>query len=236
LISGRIKMVRTLRSVMMMTLLSGICYALDTTEPFDPGFSDVEFYAGYAGLDNPSSRSELSFETLLGAGLTGNFSAFVVFSVSSDGYLNQSENSQGMGLFWTVVEGECLDLDLYCSTGTGGGIAMGTEINCDSNGWGLQLNAEETVENGGPGKRTFSTALQPLAYCRFSGGIELLGALDLQYADSGDGGNELDWSAFSVGVNFSIIENIEGITQFDVMNSGDDETETGISVGIVAGV
>ncbi len=229
-------MVRRLRSIMMITLLSGICYALDTTEPFDPGFSDVEFYAGYAGLDNPSSHSEVSFETLLGAGLTENFSALVFVSVSSDGYLNQSEDTQGMGLFWTVIGRECLDLDLYCSTGTGGGVSVGTEINYDSNGWGLQLNAEETIENGGPEERTISTALQPLVYCRFSGGIELLGALDLLYADSEDGGNELDWSAFSLGVNFPIIENIEGITQFDVMNSGEDETETGISVGIVAGV
>ncbi|MBN2587712.1 MAG: hypothetical protein JXR55_10505 [Candidatus Fermentibacteraceae bacterium] len=229
-------MVRTLRPIMMMTLISGVCYALDTTEPFDSGFSDLEFYAGYAGLDDPSSRSEVSFETLLGAGLTESFSAFVTVSVSSDGYLDQSEDHQGMGLFWTAVEGEWLDLDLYGSTGTGGGVSIGTEINCDLNGWGLQLNAEETVENAGPGERTFSTALQPLAYCRFSGGLELLGALDLLYDDSQDGGYELDWSAFSAGVNFPIIESIEGITQFDVINSGEDEIETGISVGIVAGV
>jgi hypothetical protein len=230
-----VPMVRTLIASVLV-LLTGVASALDTTEAFDPGFSDLEFYMAYTGLDNQSASSVVSWETLLGIGLTERFSSFVTMSVSSNGYLDNSEDAMGMGLFWTAIDGEGMKLDLCGSTGTGGAVSAGLEVNLDQSDWGFQLQAAETVENGGTNERSMSTELQPLLYYRTPCGAEFLAAVDFAYAEAEDGDNEFDWSTCSAGVNFMVTENIEAITQLDVVNSGDDETDVGISLGIVAGV
>ncbi|NOQ22768.1 MAG: hypothetical protein GQ565_09020 [Candidatus Aegiribacteria sp.] len=228
-----------IRAGALLGLLLAVCsagYALDTTEAFDPGFSDVEVYFGYQGLDSPSESSAVCTETLLGIGVTGNFSTFVSFSAEADGYLANAEDGFTMGLFWTAIEDEAVKLDFFGSTSTGGSIAFGVESNLDFDNWGFQAQIEETIENKNSNERNLSTRVQPLLYYRLSSGVELLSAVDFEYAENEDGEKEFDYSSISFGVNFPVTESIEMITQFDLINTGDDETQTGISFGFVAGV
>jgi len=227
-----------IRIEVLTCLILALCstgYALDTTEAFDPGFSDLEVYFGYEGLDNTSESSVVSTETLLGIGVTGNFSASVSYAVESNGYLANSEDSFAMGLFWTAVEKEMIKLDFFGSTGTGSSIAFGIESNLDFDNWGLQMQIEETIENRNSNERDQSTRLQPLLYYRLSDGVELLSAIDLEYAENEDGDSEFEYSSISFGANFPVTDSIELITQFDLIN-GEEKTESGISFGFVAGV
>ncbi|MCK4806292.1 MAG: hypothetical protein KAT09_01525 [Candidatus Aegiribacteria sp.] len=220
----------------LLITVSSTGFALDTTEAFDPGFSDLEVYFGYHGLDNSSESSVVSAETLIGIGVTGNFSTYVSYAVESNGYLANTEDCFTMGLFWTAIENETVKLDLFGSTGTGGSIAFGIESNIDFDNWGFQLQIEETLANKNSLEREQFTMLQPLLYYRFSSGVELLSAVDLEYAGNESGEKEFDYSSVSFGVNFPVTESIELISQFDLINTGEEETETGISFGFVAGV
>jgi len=220
----------------LLLAISSTGYALDTTEAFDPGFSDLEVYSGYHGLDNPSESSVVSAETLIGIGVTGNFSTYISYAVESNGYLANTEECVSMGLFWTAIESETVKLDLFGSTGTGGSVAFGIESNIDLDNWGFQLQVEETTANKNASERDQSTLLQPLLYYRFSSGVELLSAVDLQYAGDENGEKEFCYSSVSFGINFPVNESIEAISQFDLVNGDNDENEIGISFGFVAGV
>lgn len=220
----------------LLLTVSSTGFALDTTEAFDPGFSDLEVYLGYLGLDNPSESSVVSAETLIGIGVTGIFSTYISYAVESNGYLANSEDYVTMGLFWTALEAEVVKFDLFGSTGTGGSIAFGIESNIDLTNWGFQLKIEEAIANKNSSEREQFTALQPLLYYRFSSGVELLSAVDLEYAGNESGENEFDYSSFSFGINFPLNESVEAISQFDLVNGDNDETEIGISFGFVAGV
>lgn len=220
----------------LLLAVSSTVYALDTTEAFDPGFSDVEVYFGYQGLDNPSESSVVSTEALLGIGVTGNFSTYVSVAVESNGYLDNAEDGFTMGLFWTALESEVVKLDMFGSTGTGGSIAFGIESNLDLENWGLQIQIEETIESKNSIERDQSLRFQPLLYYRMPCGVEMLSAIDFEYAGNESGDKEFDYSTVSFGVNYPVTESIELISQFDLINSGEDKTETGISFGFVAGV
>ncbi len=228
-----------IRAVALLGLLLAISstgYALDTTEAFDPGFSDIEVYFGYHGLDNPSESSVVSGETLIGIGVTGNISTYVSYAVESNGYLANTEECITMGLFWTAIENETVKLDLFGSTGTGGSVAFGIESNIDFETWGFQLQVEEAIANKNASEREQFTMLQPLLYYRISSGVELLTAVDLEYAGDENGEKEFDYSSVSFGINFPVNESVEAISQFDLVNGDNDESEIGISFGFVAGV
>lgn len=220
----------------LLLAVSSTGFALDTTEAFDPGFSDLEVYFGYFGLDNSSESSIVSAETLIGIGVTGNFSTYVSYAVESNGYLANTEDSVTMGLFWTAIEAEVVKFDLFGSTGTGGSIAFGIESNIDLTNWGFQFKIEETIANKNSSEREQFTSFQPLLYYRFASGVELLSAVDLECAGNESGDKEFDYSSFSFGINFPLNESIEAISQFDLVNGDNDETEIGISFGFVAGV
>lgn len=222
----------------LMGLLVAACstgYALDTTEAFDPGFSDLEVYLGYTGLDSPSELSAVSTEALLGIGVTGSFSTFVSFGTETDGYLGNSVDGYTMGLFWTAVDKEMFDIDFFGSTGTGGGMSFGVETNIDFAQWGFQTQIEETLENSDLTERDLSTRVQSLVYFRLESGVELLSAVDFEYAGNEEGDNEFNYSTISFGINFPVTESIEMISQFDI-NQTDDDAVTGASIGFVAGI
>ncbi|MCK5036481.1 MAG: hypothetical protein KAS73_11350, partial [Candidatus Sabulitectum sp.] len=226
-----------IKAGVLSCMLLAVCstgYALDTTEAFDPGFSDVEVYFGYAGLDNPSGASTVSSEMLMGIGVTESFSTSVCFSAEANGYLADPEDGITVGLLWTAINSDAFKLDFSGTTGTDGSIALGVESNFDFNNWGFQAQIEETIENKGSNERNMSTRLQPLLYYRFSSGVELLSAVDFEYAENEDGENEFNYSSISFGVNFPMNESIEAISQIDLVNGDNDENEIGISFGFVA--
>ncbi|MCK5037403.1 MAG: hypothetical protein KAS73_16005, partial [Candidatus Sabulitectum sp.] len=75
-----------------------------------------------------------------------------------------------------------------------------------------------------------------LLYYRLPSNVELLSAVDLEYAENEEGDKEFDYSSISFGVNCPVTESIELISQFDLIRVGDGETITGVSFGFVAGI
>ena len=219
-----------------LLLLVNSSYALDTTEAFDPGFSDVEVYMCYQGLDSSSELSLVSSGFLLGIGVTETFSASLSYSNEADGYLANAEDCTSIGLFWTAAANETYQLDFFVSSGTGGNLALGIESNIDFSNWGFQTQIEESIGNEGTDSRSLSTRLQPLLYYRLCSGVELLSAVDFEYSEDETGENSFDYSSVALGVNIPVTESVELISEFDLINIGDDETAAAVSVGFVAGV
>ncbi len=225
-------------TVTALLLLTSVVGALDTTEAFDPGCSDFEMYLGTSGLGLDQDESAIEFEGLLGVGITRVFSASMAYSVESDGRLGNSADYLTLGLFWTVVEKEGFMLDLYGSTGTGGGISIGTEINLLTGAFGFQLNVENTCENSGGSENKIenTVAIEPLVHRNISDEIELLAAVGITYhPDAEDNGDKVEFNTASLGANFMLDDTIELITQFDCYIPEDDgDVSIGFSIGFVA--
>ena len=115
------KVIRTLlTAVVIFNFIPNTVFALDTTEPFDLGFSDFELYSGVGGIGQASGERILNVEGVIGVGLTEALSSSFNYGLNSDERLANSGNNFGLGLFWTPLDLEIFDLDLFAQAGSGG--------------------------------------------------------------------------------------------------------------------
>lgn len=180
---------------------------LDTTEAFELGFSDFEFYMGREALKDEKSPS--IGETVIGIGLSKNFSVGFGFS---DSTAPESKQNYGVQLFYSVIEKERFDLDLLASFEHEGDPVLGIETNLDHSRWGLQLSLESEISNQNePGQADLPLTVTPLIYRNLGDRTQLLVALEW----SGDGAhlNSNELGAAMLGVNFSIRDSFELITE-----------------------
>jgi len=222
--------------LLLLTALAttGAVHALDTTENFDPGFSDLEVYFSTDGLGRLPEESTVAFETFCGMGITGSLGAFVSAAFESDRHLAEPEDALSMGLFLTAVDGDPLSLDFYWSTGTGGAITAGTELNLVSNIAGLQLNTAVTWENRGDAILA-STWIQPLFHRSLSDRCEVLAAADVVYdQNAAPDEDEMEFVSVSGGFNYAAFDGIELIGQVDWISPDGDDPCAGFSVGMIA--
>ncbi len=88
--------------------------AADTTEPFDLGPSDFEFYIGADGVNAPKKRETTLYSSLvLGYGLLDRVSSHLAVIQEADAYLSNGSTTLCTGLFGTPVDTRHFDLDLY---------------------------------------------------------------------------------------------------------------------------
>jgi hypothetical protein len=213
--------------------------ALDTTEPFDLGFSNYEFYAGIAGLGAEGDKT-LTWEGLIGVGLTPRFSASLSFAAETDEYFRETADELALGLFWTALERERFSLDLFGGYATAPALSFGLEANLDFPRWGLQLVLEDSLrakEETRGRAHTFNVA--PLAYVNLMPEkLQLLAQVDWSYAsDASDGTYSWSKGAASLGLNALVHADIELILQIDYNLPNDEEDGTwGGSIGFVATV
>ncbi|RJO65025.1 MAG: hypothetical protein C4523_17130 [Myxococcales bacterium] len=93
--------------------------AADTTETFDPGASDFEFYLNFDGLGKDKYEKEISAEALAGFGIMDRFSAYLAFAGASNEYFGDGAGSASLGLFGTPLDTDHLDLDLFLDASFG---------------------------------------------------------------------------------------------------------------------
>jgi len=226
--------------VLLAGLLSvGSAFALDTAEPFDRGFSDFEFFFGCAGLGLDKGERRLSREVVIGVGITESFSAAFSYGLESDEYLKSEEDAFATWLFWTALDGERHDLDLFGGFETGGGISVGAEFNFDFQRWGFQLVVEDGIGNrGAPENEPVNRfSIAPLVYFDLvEGKMQLMSQIDRSYnSDASEGEDELTTGAVSLGLNIMLHDSVELITQLDYEVSSDDHVSSlGINIGFVA--
>ena len=85
-------------SIILSLAWASKALALDTTEPFDTGFSDFELYFGAGGLGLGAGERTLATEACIGVGLTETLSGTLFYGVESDEYLSSDEDELSAGL------------------------------------------------------------------------------------------------------------------------------------------
>lgn len=211
--------------------------ALDTTEPFDIGFTDNEMYAGFSGAGLGQGERGLAWEHLIGVGITDRFSSMFFYSLESNEYLANKVGEVGAGLFFTILDKEIFDLDVMASITSQGALGIATELNLDFSKMGIQLTIEEGIENNGSNENQllFNTVLAPLFYFSLTESFQLLTALDFAFFHNGDDAGTTEIGGAGLGLNVGVNEAIELITEvnFDIPQE-EEQFSTGFSVGFIA--
>ncbi len=210
---------------------SSLLHALDTTEPFDIGVTDMEMAGEYSG----GEKGELVWEGLIGAGLTERLSAGFAYVSSTDGYLNHPNHEFGLELFYTAVETPKFKFDIYGGPSSAGALVLGIEVNFDMPVFGIQLRYDEIAESAGE-NWMFTSNFEPLVYMNLPKESQLMAAFSFSLmSEKNDVGENFDIGAFSFGYNFLADSKIEILTQFDVaVNNAFDDVDFGGTIQLVA--
>lgn len=203
---------------------------LDTTEPFDPGFSDNEFYLSFSGQGR-----ELGAEYVLGVGVTERLSTVFSFLTTTNHYFDHAGTEFGAGLFLNTVDTDLFKLDFSLGMSSEGGVGIGTELNFDFERVGIQLGVEEGIAvNADVATETdFTTAVAPLVYFSINDQLQLLSAFDIEFPNH----EEVGIGGAGLGFNAVLSEAIELISEvgFDI-SEYDEIFLLRFSLGFVATV
>ncbi len=219
----------------VVALIHGRILGLDTTEPFDPGFSDNEFYLGFSGIGADEGGRELGAEYVLGVGVTDKLSTVFSFVTTTNEYFDHAGTEFGAGLFLNTVDTDLFKLDFSLGMSSEGGVGIGTELNFDFERVGIQLGVEEGIAvNADVGTEIdFTTAVAPLVYFSINDQLQLLSAFDIEFPNHED----VEIGGVGLGFNAVLSEAIELISEvgFDIPQ-GDEPFPVGVSLGFVATV
>ena len=93
-------------------LVSPTAYAVDTTEPYAPGLSDVEFYAGADGSAGRGEAGRVNAASVVGYGITERFGAYVGAAFDDSMHFDDPAGEFALGVLGSPVSSRHLDLDL----------------------------------------------------------------------------------------------------------------------------
>ncbi len=146
----KMKQLLAISICMASYLLGTAVYAADTTETFDPGASDFEFYAGVDGIGKGKYEKTVSAEALLGYGLMERFSGYLAAGGEANERFGDGAGWVGLGIFGTPVDTDHFDLDLMLDAGFGASdfsLAPSLELNIDLDPemrtWGMYVRVSE---------------------------------------------------------------------------------------------
>lgn len=201
------------RAVMLLLTLNG--WAIDTTEAFDLGFSDIEFYSGQTQV---GANRPLFSETTFGYGVSERLS----FSIGHSYDQESSEDVLSSAIFFNALDRDWFHFDLMGAVDETGTTAIMAETNLDFQGWGFQLGVETVFEEvpsldaktsvppSIEDDSTVSTTLTPLIYVQAGSRVQLLAAANIELPSAPT--ESWDQTCLCLGVNVLIKDNLELIT------------------------
>lgn len=147
------------RRCVACALLTALCFGLaaarahaaDTTETWDAGATDIDFYLGLDGVGRAQYEKTAFGELMLGYGIVERFSAFLGAALESNEVFADGAGAFFLGIFGTPLDTDHVDLDLFFRVGAGGPgfseieVTPALELNVDAHperrSWGLYLRA-----------------------------------------------------------------------------------------------
>ncbi len=233
-------------------------YAVDTTETYDVGATDYEFYLDFSGIGLDKYEKTISATAVLGYGFMERFSGHVSVFGESNEYFGDGGGGVLMGFFGTPVDSDHFDLDLHLDAaysadefGLTPSLEMNFDLLPDLEKWGVYIRAEEglagrdesteddPVTAADESRADFafapSTGLTAGTYWTVAPDHQLLLEYDMSFANNpADGEDTVGIGGVALGYNVVLHESVEMINQlfFDIPQSGEDFS-VGISVGII---
>lgn len=138
-------------SLLLLLLAASPSFALDTTEPYELGASDFEFYLGAEGLGLRKYETALHADFFAAYGLTKRLSGYFGVDIQANEHLGAGEAALGFGIFGTPLDTEHVDLDLLLDASIAGAgltsfaLTPGFELNFDLQPdlalWGVYLRS-----------------------------------------------------------------------------------------------
>lgn len=217
--------------------------ACDTTETWDDGATDLDFYVGFDGIGPKRAERIIYSDIMLGYGLIKNFSAYLGTTLKGNEYLGNGQATIYLGIFGTPLDTSHFDIDLFLDfSGSGTAfselkITPSSELNFDLDpgqkpwgmylrigipvyGYSVTLNTIDSIER----KIAFSIDLNPGTYLTIAKKHQLFLEYDMSirpspineecYADIGE---------IAIGYNVKISECIELINQISFNIPQQDE-------------
>ena len=214
--------------ILLIFIMIATCFSIfgaDTTETFELGFSDFEYYTGVSNLK--SDDKVYSHEITIGAGITNKLSSTFSIGVEKDGEV--IANSYSFGLFSTIFDSKYFDFDLYTNIDNSYSFTLGTELNFDIKDnlalAGIYLRSELIYLNEISDYTIVIGSYYTLKELQF------LLEFDMTIPENED----FNIAALVFGINYGIVNNIELITDFSLdIPQNDEEINYSFSIGFIS--
>jgi hypothetical protein len=232
----------TVSTSLTVLFFSCSAFALDTMEPFAPGFSDAELYLGVENVGESRAQTTPLFAGGVGAGLTERLSLFVGYAANADGYLSQASHGVDVSLYGNLGTWGPWAFDLGATLAEGAGSLQAgpfLELNWD-------LTPEQTTAGlylrGGPTAAGAGAAVD-WNWEQGLGGYYTVGEdkqLFLEWGTGYDLGRtpaQRAWQrgTLSLGFNWVVSDTLELITEAGVtLPRSSEASRCQASVGFVA--
>jgi hypothetical protein len=205
--------------------LGGFCWGLDTTESFEIGFSDLEFYSEQNGFHGKGTIHQSNL--FLGFGLTRRLSAGI--EVAGNTQIGEDAVLSGYVFFNALQEGH-FSTDLIASFVNDHQFDFSIESNLDFSRGGIQITISEQytdVTSGLVSEKTYSIC--PLFSFNLSQKVQFLMELDL--SDHASHTEHWEKDCLCTGLNYTLNESVEIISQLDYLSG--PESQWGVSLGCI---
>ncbi len=227
--------------------------AIDTLEPFEIGFTNLDFYLASDSWGNAAADRGVSGEVMFGAGLTPRLSFYFGSVFNADGYLVGGSTDYYTGLYGTVFAAGHWDLDLILDFTSSGpdqeefALSPGIELNWDAEpgqaAWGAYLDTGFSLTGQPAGDEHAPRTMTHLpvavgTYRTLAPGRQIFRQFDSHWADLSTAGNH-DHASVAVGYNVLVHAAVELSTEirFSVLDPATRTWQTqsaGAFVGIIA--
>lgn len=248
-----------LATATFFVLSNCLLWAADTTETFDRGATDFEFYMGMDGIGLDKYDKAFSGEVVLGYGFIESFSGYLSVSGEANEYFADGRVGTAFGIYGTPVDTDHFDLDLFLDVSISPGelaftpaLEMNVDLVPDLARWGTYLRVEEILagrdestedDPSTPAVDESKTRYAFASMTAFTLGSywtvvqnhQLLLEYDMALPNNPlEGEKNLDIGGVSLGYNVLFNGSIEMINQvyFDIPQSG-EAFAVGFSTGII---
>lgn len=252
----------TIHIIWLLALFSMVptARAADTTELWEQGDVNVDFYTGHRGMGLSADEKEVFGELMVGYGVGKTISAYLGGTLQGDGKLYQGEQGVFLGLYGTPLDTEHIDLDLFIDFSAASGedsltITPALELNLDSNNKmsfigaylraGLPVYGISVAEKDSAGAEVenvytrYDVEFEAGVYYAFHPGHMLFlqhgTAIHPTHEDDDSVPTQVRLNDLAIGYNFLLLDDLEVITEASMdIPQKDEEMSFGFFIGLIA--
>lgn len=227
-------------------------HAADTTEVYDIGATDFEFFVGFEGIGLDKYEKELSVSALAGFGFIDAFSGYLAIDGASNEYFTEGSAELSVGVFGTPLDTNHVDLDLVLNFGAGAdhfemtpGLELNLDLRNDLELAGLYLRLEETFTGRDESSEEES---EPKYVVAPQAGF-VIGAywsvipehqILLEYEmgllhNPSAGERRVEVGAVALGYNLMVVDSLELLGQLSLdIPQKDEDVSVGVMLGLIS--
>ncbi|HUU03505.1 MAG TPA: hypothetical protein VM425_18865 [Myxococcota bacterium] len=241
-------------SIFVVSLSCMPARAADTTETWDAGAADVDFYMGYDGIGRGEDERVVAGDIMIGYGLVDRLSAYLGLTLEAADLLSKESGDLRMGIFGTPLDSDHFDADLFIEIGATGpafsefrlepALELNFDLEPDRSGMGLYFRtalplrsrSRSSSSNNGDNSLAFDIEGVLGAYVTVAAGHQLLAEFDAVFHQHPDDVEQaIDIGGIAFGYNVVLNPAIEFISQFYInIPNNNERFSAGVMIGLIA--